>query len=101
MSLIETFLEDAKGKAIEEILLQPDLPETIQKISDDLDHVSSDQKKAFEDIMRDVLKLVDQEIEKLEGEMISNRKAFEHVQKNTQACLAYLGAVDKGKQNER
>lgn len=100
MSFIETFLEDAKGKAIEEILLQPDLPEVIQKISSELNHVSSDQKKAVEDIMKGVLSLVDQEIEKLEGEMISNRKAVEHVQKNTEACLAYLGAVDKGKQNE-
>ncbi|MGH1397641.1 MAG: hypothetical protein ACRBCT_00300 [Alphaproteobacteria bacterium] len=89
------FLEIIKGKSVEEIYALPDLEAHLEALSGQMDMLDDATRANVEAVLQKLLQNVDGNIAGFKSEMRDGLQKIQRVQKNSEACIAYLKGQKK------
>lgn len=92
MDDVTQFIENYKGKSGEEILASPAIERDVNRLKNALRGCDPDQRQEAEAILKTLDDALDPHIADLKAQMEKGLDTIQRVQKNSEACIAYLEA---------
>ena len=84
------FLEIAKGKSVEELYILPDLEDHLAVLKSEMAEMDDANRESAVLILEKLAAFNSQAITDLKSEMAAGKEKIARVQKNSEACIAYI-----------